>query len=118
MNKYILVIIGIILVIITIILVFQYVFSIYEIDYIVEKKELKEGESVRILARPLNSLGFNAPFREIKIKYSIKQGKDLIDLKEIEGGILITAKSEGNVIINTHVNMAVLDSQIKIEINK
>ena len=104
------------------ILVHQYIFSIYEVEYKVSSRVLYLHSDAKILveAIPVNSLGFRAPFRNSYTKFSITQGKELVEVVENnyeKGRLIIQAKGEpGTVIIRVKSKFSLLPTEIEIKV--
>ncbi|TSC95517.1 MAG: hypothetical protein Athens101426_681 [Parcubacteria group bacterium Athens1014_26] len=100
----------------------QYIFSIYEVEYKISSRVLYLNSDSKIVleAIPVNSFGFRAPFRNSYTKFSIIQGKDLIEVEEnnYEKGILIIkAKAEpGTVVIRVKSKFSLLPTEFEIKI--
>ena len=100
----------------------QYIFSIYEVEYKISSRVLYLNSDSKIVleAIPVNSFGFRAPFRNSYTKFSIIQGKDLIEIEEnnYEKGILIIkAKAEpGTVVIRVKSKFSLLPTEFEIKI--
>lgn len=101
----------------------QYVFNIYEVKYDVTTSNLyADGKStVTITAQPINALGFEAPFRDIKATFYVEQGHSLIErLTETENvsQVKFRAKDKaGWFIIEAECDYALLPTRIEIQIH-
>jgi hypothetical protein len=115
------IILGIVAVIL-LFLVYQYVFMIYEVTYDVNPKMLYADNSstVTIKTKPVNSLGWEAPFRTSPAEFIIVEGSELIEVvKEDndEGLLIVRAKdSTGNVVIHVKSRNSLLPTPIEIPI--
>ncbi|HZW39958.1 MAG TPA: hypothetical protein VFF33_11720 [Ignavibacteriaceae bacterium] len=121
-SKYLIIIIVIVCAVAAF-LVFHYYFSIYEVVYLIEpqKKLFADNNSfLTIKAKPLNAFGVKAPFRNAPCKIKIIEGKDLIDIIELnenEGYIKIKAKNlTGTIIIQIKSKFALLPTEFQINI--
>jgi len=100
----------------------QYIFSIYEVEYKLSSHILyiNSDSKIEIEAVPVNSFGFRAPFRNSHTKFSILQGRDLIDIVEQnndEGKLIIRAKGEaGIVVIRVKSKFSLLPTEFEIKI--
>ncbi len=90
-----------ILLVITVVLVsllflWLYFFNIYEVKVIVSPEYLLAGDKskIEISVIPLNSLGGKALFREVKAKFTVEEGEEIIK----------------NFIVNSDSNKAFLES--------
>ncbi len=105
-----------------VILVHQYIFSIYEVEYKISSRVLYLNSDAKIVieAFPVNSFGFRTQFRNSYTKYSLIQGKDLIEIEENDyekGRLIIKAKSEpGTVIIRVKSKFSLLPTEFEIRI--
>jgi len=103
-------------------LVHQYIFSIYEVEYTVSSHVLYLDANSRltITSVPVNSLGFRAPFRNSFTKFSIVQGKELVEIVEAnyESGLLVLRpKNEpGTVIVRAKSKYSLLPTEFEIKI--
>jgi len=103
-------------------LVYQYIFSIYEVDFSVKPKELYSDNisTVTIAVVPLNAFGWEAPFRNSPADFEITEGVELVDVvsKDEENGILILkAKNQpGKVTVLIKSKNALLPSAVEIPI--
>lgn len=102
---------------------FQYLFSIYEVDIRVTPPELyADSKSECIIeAVPLNSLGMKAPFRNSSAVIAIREGKDLVEIIEIneqKGFVRIRAGHKpGTVVILIKPEKSLLPSSVEVKIN-
>lgn len=114
--------IAVLLAIIIILFGYQYLFSIYEVDISVVPGVLyADNNSICIIkAIPLNSFGVKAPFRKASAEFEIKEGRDLIEIIELDeiNGILKikAAEKTGTVIIYVKPEKAILPSSFEIKI--
>jgi hypothetical protein len=101
---------------------YNYIFSIYEINYKTSSHELyaDNQSTVTIDVFPVNALGFRAPFRKSKVKFQIAEGKDLVDiikLDESKGIIILRAKHlTGMVVVNFKSVYSLFPSSVEIHI--
>jgi len=83
----------VIVIIILGLLAYMNIFNIYEVTIRVEPNEIfADNQSViTITAVPLNSFGKKVPFRDVKAKFEISEGKELVTVlkKDEKKGILI-----------------------------
>jgi len=114
--------IAVLLSVIIILFGYQYLFSIYEVEISVEPAVLyADNKSVcTIQTIPLNSFGIKAPFRKASAEFEIKEGRELIEIIELDekNGILKikAAEKTGTVIIYVKPEKAILPSSIEIKI--
>lgn len=99
----------------------QYVFSIYEVFYKIEPKDLYVTDSViKIESVPLNALGFRAPFRESPFNYEWESGSELVEVVEdnSDSGYLIlkSTGTTGMVVLRVKSKYALLASIVEIRI--
>ncbi|MCX6152304.1 MAG: hypothetical protein NTX22_17395 [Ignavibacteriales bacterium] len=105
-------------------LIWQYVLNIYEVDFLVEPKELfTDNKSiVRIEAIPINSFGKRAPFRQVKTEFKILEGFNYIEVvyEDTSKGILIIRSigQEGKVQIKISTNYSLIPTILEILIVK
>ncbi len=103
-------------------LVYYYLFNIYEVTFSVHPKDLyADGQStVTIKVVPLNALGSRALFRKSPAEFSIRKGRDLVDVVKIddaEGTMVLRAKNTaGKVIVYVKPKHALLPSPVEINI--
>jgi hypothetical protein len=101
---------------------FQYLVSIYEVDFYFEPKELYADNISECIIQtiPLNSLGWKIPFRKASAEIEIREGRDLIEVMELDnanGLLRIRAKeSTGTVIIFIKPEKALLPTPLEIRI--
>lgn len=120
-NIYIYLIIFLIL-ILAVFIAYQYIFSIYEVVIENEPEELfaDNTSTMVIKAIPINALGRKAPFRKSSADFDIREGRDLIEiiqLNEGDGILKIKAKNiQGKVIIFVKAEYALLPTSIEITI--
>ncbi|MFO7446937.1 MAG: hypothetical protein R6W90_11255 [Ignavibacteriaceae bacterium] len=104
-------------------LAYQYIFTIYEVTFSVEPKELftDNQSTVTIAVVPLNAFGWEAPFRSSSAEFKITEGKNLIEVISVnnENGVLIIkAKSlPGKVVILIKSKNALLPSPVEIPVH-
>ena len=100
----------------------QYIFSIYEVEYKISSRVLYLNSDSKIIieAVPVNSFGVRAPFRNSFTKFSIIQGKELIEIEENnyeKGNLIIKAKNQpGTVIIRVKSKFSLLPTEFEIKI--
>ncbi|MEO8399702.1 MAG: hypothetical protein ABI550_07805 [Ignavibacteriaceae bacterium] len=100
--------------------IYQYIFSIYEVTYLIKPEKLfaDNHSTVSILAEPLNSFGLKAPFRNSYTDFEITEGEELIEviLEDKETGkLIIKAKDKtGKVVIHIKTKYALLPSSVEI----
>jgi len=100
----------------------QYIFSIYEVEYKISSRilYLYSDSKIEIEAVPVNSFGFRAPFRNSYTKFSIIEGKDLIEIAENnykKGKLIIKSKNEpGTVVIRVKSKFSLLPTEFEIKI--
>ncbi len=100
----------------------QYIFSVYEVEYKISSRilYLYSDSKIEIEAVPVNSLGFRAPFRNSHTKFSVIEGKDLIEIVENnyeKGKLIIKAKNEsGTVVIRVKSKFSLLPTEFEIKI--
>lgn len=110
------------LIVLAVILSYLYIFNIYEITYSVNPSSLySDNESTVIIAAdPINALGCKIPFRNTYAEFTIKEGKDLIDIlsEDNKRGILkLKAKNKnGTVVVHIKSKYAILPSEVVIHI--
>lgn len=102
--------------------VWQYILAIYEVRFEVNPQELyADNESfIDIKAVPINSFGFQAPFRVAEISYIIEYGKDLVEIEEnlAEGKLRILSKDKtGSLVITVKSKYSLMPTKIEIIIN-
>lgn len=113
---------AIVLICLFALLAHQYIFSIYEVEYKINSRALYLNSDSKIIieAIPVNSFGFRAPFRNSYTKFSIIQGKDLIEVEENnyeKGTLIINAKTEtGIVVIRVKSRFSLLPTEFEIKI--
>lgn len=101
---------------------YNYIFSIYEVDLRSTSDRLYADyeSTLTIEAVPLNSFGNAAPFRSAPTKFSIVEGRDLIEIVELDeenGRLTIRALGEtGRVVISSKPEKALLPTLFTIEI--
>jgi hypothetical protein len=107
---------------ILILLFYQYVFNIYEVNFIIEPKSLfADNQSIlSITAIPINAFGWKVPLRKAAADFEIREGNDLIDVvrnDRINGELIIKAKSKpGKVVILIKPELSILPSSFEIQI--
>jgi len=122
MSKFEIYFTALVLISLLALLAHQYIFSIYEVEYKISSRVLYLNSDSKIIieAIPVNSFGFRTPFRNSYAKFSIVQGKDLIEIEEnnYEKGILIIkAKAEiGTVVIRVKSKFSLLPTEFEIKI--
>ncbi len=100
----------------------QYIFSIYEVEYKISSRVLylNSDANIELTAVPVNSFGMRAPFRKCYTNFSIVQGKELIEIVELDadkGTLVIRAKSEpGIVVIRAKSKFSLLPTEFEIRI--
>lgn len=103
-------------------LTYQYVFSIYEVEYKISSRilYLYSDSKIEIEAVPVNSFGFRAPFRNSYTKFTVTEGKRLIEIIENnyeKGKLIIKAKNEpGSVVIRVKSKFSLLPTEFEIKI--
>ena len=122
MRRFNIIIIAIISSFIIAFLCFQYIFSIYEVIYSINPKELfaDNKSTVTIAAVPLNSFGHKAPFRSTAAVFSIVEGNELVEtvLKDEQNGFLtLRAKDKpGVIVVHVKAEKSLLPSSIEIPV--
>lgn len=113
---------AVLIAVIIILFGYQYLFSIYEVEISVEPGALyADNKSVCLIKTiPLNSFGVKAPLRKASAAFEIKEGRDLIEITELDeiNGILKIKATEktGTVIIYIKPEKAILPSSVEIKI--
>ena len=103
--------------------VYYFIFNTYEVSISIKPKNLfadyKSTTIIKVI--PINSLGFEIPFRSVKAKIEIEEGNDLIDIiKENEetGVFILRAKDKpGKVKVIIKSDKSLLPTLITIIIN-
>jgi hypothetical protein len=114
--------IAVIIVLIIILFGFQYLVSIYEVDIRVEPEVLYADNVSECIIKliPLNSLGWSIPFRKASAQIEIREGKELVEVLELDekNGIvrLRAGNQTGTVIIYIRPEKALLPSSVEIKI--
>ena len=105
-----------------VLLVHQYIFSIYEVEYTISSRilYLNSDSKIVIEAIPVNSFGFRAPFRNSYTKFSVVEGKELIEIVENnneQGKLIIESKNiPGKVVIRVKSKFSLLPTEFEIKI--
>ncbi len=121
LNINILIISFLVLLIISFAL-YQYVFGIYEVTYTLTPEKLfaDNQSTVTLKAIPINSFGWEAPFRNAHTKFEITEGQDLVNIvsEDFAAGILVlqAKNNTGKVVVLIHSKYALLPSSIEITI--
>lgn len=102
-------------------MVWNYIFSIYEIDYKVNPNFLvADGSSIcEIVIVPVNSFGWKAPFRNVEVNYQIVEGSRLIEIVESDktGTIKIKAKDKpGKVLLKVNSKYSKYPFNVSVQI--
>ena len=98
MKKYLAIAITSILLFIISFIVWHFLLSIYEVKFETSynTSSLKPNSTLTIKTIGINSLGWELPFRTIKSKVEIVEGRDLIQLTKESNSIIIkTLDKEG-----------------------
>jgi hypothetical protein len=96
--------------------------SIYEVKIVVEPKEVFADPSteIKVIAKPINAMGWEVPFRTVKTKFKILEGNDLviIELVDIESGFILLQSIgvEGKVGIYIDSEYSLFPSYIEVQI--
>lgn len=99
-----------------------FIFSIYEIKIISEPKLIFAGQpsEIKISAKPINAMGWVAPFRSVNAKFRIINGQDFVDVlyvNEENGFILLRSKGiEGKVEFYIDAEYSLFPSYFEIHI--
>ncbi len=80
-------------------LLFQYVFSIYEIDYEITKQTKNNLVEYSITAIPLNSFGKKAPFRQISVDFSFQNDDNVNIVSNSNSSINFNIISEKEIVV-------------------
>jgi len=105
-----------------VLLVHQYIFSIYEVEYTISSRilYLNSDSKIVIEAIPVNSFGFRAPFRNSYTKFTVVEGKELIEIVENnneKGKLIIESKNiPGKVVIRVKSKFSLLPTEFEIKI--
>ena len=101
--------------------VWHFFLSIYEVKFntSVEGSILKCNSEIIIKTIGVNSLGWELPFRKIESKVEIIDGKDLVELSQLENSIKIkTLNTEGKLAIKASPNLSLNPTKFSYKIVK
>jgi len=99
-----------------------FIFSIYEVKIVVNPSEVFADPSteIKVTVKPINSMGWEIPFRTVKAKFKILEGNDLVIIKLVDkenGFILLqSVGTEGKVGIYIDSEYSLFPSYIEIQI--
>ena len=99
-----------------------FIFSIYEVNIVVEPKEVFADPSseIKVTAKPINAMGWEVPFRTVKAKFKILEGIDLVTIKLVDednGFILLQSiGTEGKIGIYIDSEYSLFPSYIEVQI--
>ncbi len=99
-----------------------FIFSIYEVNIIVKPKEVFADpcSEIKVIAKPINAMGWEVPFRTVKAKFKIIEGNDLVIIKlvdEEKGFILLQSiGTEGKIGIYIDSEYSLFPSYIEVQI--
>ncbi len=99
-----------------------FIFSIYEVNIVVEPKEVFADPSteIKVTAKPINAMGWEVPFRTVKAKFKILEGNDLVIIKLVdeENGFILLQSigTEGKVGIYIDSEYSLFPSYIEVQI--
>lgn len=109
MKKYLAIVTTLILLVIISFVVWHFLLSIYEVKFETSNDAsiLKPNSTLTIKTIGVNSLGWELPFRTIKSKIEIIEGKDLIKLSQMGNSVIIkTLDKEGNFAVKIYPNLS------------
>ena len=99
-----------------------FIFSIYEVKIVVKPREVFADPSteIKVTVKPINAMGWEAPFRSVKTKFKILEGNDLVMIKLVDeenGFILLkSVGTEGKVGIYIDSEYSLFPSYIEVQI--
>jgi len=104
------------------ILAWLYLFNIYEVKVVVEPEYVLIGSNseVIVIVIPVNSFGTKAPLRNVKAKFKIEQGKELVENLTVNSdsnlAIIKTYGKVGKIILNVEAELGLFPTQVEIPI--
>ena len=101
---------------------YYFIFSIYEVNIVVNPKVVFADPSteIKVTVEPINAMGWNVPFRTVNAKFKILEGDNIVIIKLVDeenGFILFQSKGmEGKVGIYIDSEYSLFPSYIEVEI--
>jgi hypothetical protein len=96
-------------------LLFQYVFSIYEIDYVISKQTKNNLVEYSITAVPLNSFGKKAPFRQVSVAFSFQNDDNVRIVSNVNSSISFNISTEKEIVVYARSSYSQNPSILRIE---
>lgn len=102
----------------------QYIFNIYEVDFIVKPEGIfaDTNSVIRIESVPVNSFGKRVPFKYVECEFKIVEGSELVNVivsNKMSGKLIIrTGNQGGRVVIKIHSNYSLCAAVKEINIQK
>ncbi len=99
-----------------------FIFNIYEVKIVVNPKEVfaEPSTEIKVIAKPINAMGWEVPFRTVKTKFRILEGNDLVIIKLVdeENGFILLQSigTEGKVGIYIDSEYSLFPSYIEVQI--
>jgi len=99
-----------------------FIFSIYEVYIVVKPKEVFADPSseIKVIAKPINAMGWEVPFRTVKAKFKIIEGNNLVIIKLVdeENGFILLQSigTEGKIGIYIDSEYSLFPSYIEVQI--
>ena len=99
-----------------------FIFSIYEVEIVVEPILVIADPSteIKVTVKPINAMGWDVPFRTVKAKFKILEGNDHVTIKlinEDDGFILLQSMgTEGKVGIYIDSEYSLFPSYIEFQL--
>jgi len=120
MNLNIFIIIAIFVLLIGGFVIWHYALNIYEVTVKPDKNQIyADNESIlNIKVIPLNAWGFQPPFRKVKAKFTIDEGKDLVEIIKQENDLIVIKSKDkaGNLTIKVETENSLLPTLVEIKI--
>lgn len=104
------------------VLAWLYLFNIYEVKVIVSPEYLLAGNNSEIMVKvvPINSFGSKAPLRNVKAKFQIEKGKEIISSLTINSDSNFAAikpnGKAGEIILRVESDLGLFPTHIEIPV--
>ncbi len=122
MKNHLITLVIVILIVIIGLASYSYIFKIYETKVETSAQSLFADNNSKaiITAVPINALGLRVPFRKVRTRFEIYEGRSLVHViseDEHSGKLILQAKDKsGKIIIFVKPELALLPTMIEINI--
>jgi len=106
------------------VLAWLYLFNIYEVKVVVSPEYVlaNDNSEVTVSVIPVNSFGTKAPLRNVKAKFQIKHGKELIEKLTVNSdsniAVIKTYGKVGKIILKVEAELGLFPTRIEIPVVK